>query len=167
VTHPGAAVTIHKVNTDGREIWRWQGVVHRRDATSIQVEARFNAPQVDRFGLAFRRGDRILETYFTDRWYNVFAVYDADTPVFKGWYCNVSRPARLQDSEVTWVDLALDVVVLPDGRAAVLDEEEFAALPLSDDERRAARQAVEELLRNAEDGSGPFPSVREGPLRTT
>jgi hypothetical protein len=160
-------VTIHKFDTAGREMLRWQAVVRRAEATSIQVEARFTAAQVDRFGLAFRRGDRLLETYFTDRWYNIFAVYDGDTPALKGWYCNVSRPARLQDGEVTWVDLALDVVVLPDGRTAVLDEEEFADLPLSDDERLDARQAVEELLRNAEDGSGLFPSVRQGPARTT
>lgn len=164
---PGDTVTIHKFDTAGREMLRWQAIVRRTEATSIQVEARFNAPEVDRAGLAFRRGDRLLETYFTDRWYNIFAVYDADTPALKGWYCNVSRPARLESGEISWVDLALDVVVLPDGRTAVLDEEEFADLPLSDDERLDARQAVEELLRNAEDGSGLFPSVREGPARTT
>jgi hypothetical protein len=162
VSLPGDTVTIHKFDTAGREMLRWHAVVRRAETTSIQVEARFNAPEVDRAGLAFRRGDRLLETYFTDRCYNIFAVYDADTPALKGWYCNVSRPARLQDSEVTWVDLALDVIVLPDGRTAVLDEEEFAALRIPEDDRRAARQAVDELLRAARAGSGPFASTEGG-----
>ena len=79
--------------------------------------------------------------------------------VFKGWYCNVSRPARWLKDEIEWVDLELDVVVRPDGRSAVLDEDEFAALVIAEDERVAARAAVDELLRYAQDRTGPFASA--------
>jgi hypothetical protein len=156
VNRPGDTVTIRKLDAAGREVWRWQATVRRVDSHSVQVEARFNAPEVDRFGLAFRRDDRLLETYFSDRWYNVFAVHDRDKGSFKGWYCNICRPAILADGEIRWEDLALDVVVLPDRRSAVLDEEEMTALPLAESERQKAWQAVQELLGLARDGTGPF-----------
>jgi hypothetical protein len=119
VNQPGDEVTVRKMDPAGGEKWRWRAVVRHATSSSLQVEARFNAPEVDRFGIEFRRGDRILESYFADRWYNIFAVYGADTGVFKGWYCNISRPADLKDGRVDWVDLELDVVVLPDHRSAV------------------------------------------------
>lgn len=158
MNRPGDSVTIRKCDAAGREVWRWQAAVRRADAHSLEVEARFNAPEVDRFGLAFRRNDRLVETYFTDRWYNIFAVHDASTGAFKGWYCNICRPASLRDGEVRWEDLALDVVVLPDRRSAVLDEEDMRALPLPDDERQTARRTADELLRHARDRTGPFAS---------
>lgn len=153
---PGDEVTVRKLDPAGGEKWRWKAVVHQATATSVVVEARYNAGDADRFGLPFRGGDRLLESYFADRWYNVFAVFAADTGDFKGWYCNVSRPAQWLDGEITWVDLELDVVVHRDGRSAVLDEDEFAALDLEEGERLAARAAVDELLRHAQDRTGPF-----------
>ncbi|HLE23749.1 MAG TPA: DUF402 domain-containing protein [Anaerolineales bacterium] len=158
MNQPGDEVTVRKLDAAGREKWSWHAVVRTATATSLHVEARFNAPEAERFGLEFRRGDRILESYFADRWYNIFAVYGAAQGDFKGWYCNISRPAHLEDGEVIWVDLELDVVVRPDHRSAVLDEEEFAGLLISENERVAARRAVDELLRHARAASGPFAS---------
>jgi protein associated with RNAse G/E len=98
----------------------------------------------------FKRGDRLVETFYSDRWYNVFAVYDRDDGALKGWYCNVTRPATITDTAVSSDDLALDVWVSPDGAVTVLDEEEFAALELSDADRAMALDAVQQLLRLAE-----------------
>jgi len=162
VNQPGDEVTVRKLDAAGGEKWRWRAVVRHATSSSVHVEARFNAPEVNRFGIEFRLGDRILESYFADRWYNIFAVYGSDTGVFKGWYCNISRPADLKDGEVDWVDLELDVVVRPDHQSAVLDEEEFAALLIPEDDRLAARQAVDELLRSARAASGPFAPTEEG-----
>ena len=53
-------------------------------------------------------------------------------------------------------DLALDLVVYPDGRSRVLDEDEFAALPLSAEERSRARRALEELQELCRRREGPF-----------
>jgi hypothetical protein len=41
--------------------------------------------------------------------------------------------------------LALDLLVFPDGRQIVLDEDEFNALPLSEAERQSALAALAEL----------------------
>ena len=46
---------------------------------------------------------------------------------------------------LSYVDLALDLLVFPDGSQLVLDEDEFAALNLSPSEQAAARQALAEL----------------------
>jgi hypothetical protein len=162
VNRPGDEVTVRKLDPIGGEKWRWRAVVRQVSATSIVVEARYNAGDADRFGLEFRGGDRLLESYFADRWYNVFALFAANTGVFKGWYCNVSRPAQWMDSEIQWVDLELDIVVRPDGHSAVLDEDEFSALVISEDERVAARAAVDELVRHAHERTGPFASAEPG-----
>jgi hypothetical protein len=162
VNQPGDEVTVRKMGAAGGEKWRWRAVVRQVSATSMLLEARYNAGDADRFGLEFRGGDRLLESYFADRWYNVFALFAASTEDFKGWYCNISRPARWMDSEVQWVDLELDVVVRPDGQTAVLDEDEFSALVIAEDERMAALAAVDELLRHAQDRTGPFASPKPG-----
>ena len=156
MTQPGDQVTIHKCDSAGSEVWRWPATVVRVDPPSLQVQAHYNAQEVDRFGLSFRTGDRFLETYFADRWYNIFAVYDVDTQALKGWYCNVSRPARLQDGDVYWEDLGLDIVVLPDATIHVLDQDEFERLDLTESDRATALSSLEELRHLAQDRAGPF-----------
>jgi hypothetical protein len=47
-----------------------------------------------------------------------------------GWYCNIVRPAHITGEHVSTDDLALDLFVAPDGAVTVLDEDEFATLPL-------------------------------------
>jgi len=94
-----------------------------------------------------KKGDRFVETYYTDRWYNIFEVYDRDDGKLKGWYCNVGRPAVLTDGAVAYVDLALDLWVSADGKQTVLDEGEFEELALGDPEREKAFTALAELQR--------------------
>lgn len=45
-----------------------------------------------------------------------------------GLYCNVADRLRLQETSVSWRDLVVDVLILPDGSGRILDEDE---LPLS------------------------------------
>ena len=149
---------IRKLDLNGRETFRYPA--HRvlsRTATSITVEAFFT--RSDRLELGyttFERGDRFVEHFYADRWYNVFEVRAAGRDSLRGWYCNIARPARLSADEVAQVDLALDVWVNPDGSSLVLDEDEFAALTLPPEEVAAARAAVDEILSLAASRSGPF-----------
>jgi protein associated with RNAse G/E len=165
VTAPGQRITIHKCDATGGEVRRWSALVLHSDHTLLRVEAHYDANEVDRFGLFFRKGDLLHETYFADRWYNVFAVYDVETEVLKGWYCNISRPARFLDGDVYWEDLGLDVVVLPDRRSGVLDEDEFNELRLTAQERRQARQAAAEIVRCARSGAWPPAALDPNPSR--
>jgi predicted RNA-binding protein associated with RNAse of E/G family len=54
------------------------------------------------------------------------------------------------------VDLALDLWIAPDGSALVLDEDEFATLPLAPEEKATARAALDELRALAAAHAGPF-----------
>jgi len=59
-------------------------------------------------------------------------------------------------------DLCLDVFVYPDGRTLTLDEEEFLALDLSEQERRTARKAAQEIQEMARLRLPPFDEISSG-----
>ena len=149
-------ITIHKLDASGREVWAYPTRLLARGRSWVRVEGIFDRNDVDLHDWVVRRGDRMVELFFDDRWYNVFAVHDGSIGGLKGWYCNITRPARLQPADVYAEDLALDLVVYPDGRSRVLDEDEFAALRLSAEERSRARRALEELQELCRRREGPF-----------
>jgi len=150
------AITVYKLDHAGCEVWQYPGRVLARDAGSIRLEGFYNREDTVVSYAVFKRGDRIIETFYSDRWYNVFAVYDRDDGVLKGWYCNITRPATITNTAVSSDDLALDVWVSPAGDVTVLDEDEFAALPLPPADRAAAREALAHLLALA--GRGELPA---------
>lgn len=90
-------------------------------------------------------GDRFVETYYTNRWYNMFEIHAREDDHLRGWYCNISHPAEIDGNTLSYIDLALDLLVFPDGRQVVLDEDEFADLEISPKIRGQARQALTEL----------------------
>ena len=95
--------------------------------------------------IALNKGDRFLETYYDDRWFNIFEIRDKQDDSLKGWYCNVAAPAIIRPGEITFRDFALDLLVYPDGRQLVLDEDEFAELDCAPDERRQALEGLVQL----------------------
>jgi len=149
-------VVVHKLDDKGLEVFRYSAIVLRRMETGVVLEAIFEMDDRDFHGLTFRRGDRFVETHYTDRWYNVLAIYDVDSGDLKGWYCNISRPAIIDDVTVTAEDLALDLVILPDGSQFVLDEDEYADLDLGSADQSEVLAALKELQRYAETLRGPF-----------
>jgi len=92
-----------------------------------------------------KRADRFVETFYSDRWYNVFEIYDRDDDRFKGWYCNIGYPAILEKDTISYIDLALDLWVASDGTQTVLDEDEFLELSVDMTDRSQAILALEEL----------------------
>ncbi len=138
-------VVVIKRNLAGAETWRYTGRVLAHGAGWVRLEAFFNRADLPFHGLVLRRGDRFVETFYNDRGYNIFEMHAREDDTLKGWYCNVARPAELGEAVVSYVDLALDLLVFPDGRQLVLDEDEFAALELSPVDAAAARQALREL----------------------
>ncbi|MDD2695840.1 MAG: DUF402 domain-containing protein [Anaerolineales bacterium] len=139
------AITVIKRDISGREIWRYSGEVLERGRTRLVLQAVFDREDMSLHGMPLRKGDRFVETYYTDRWYNIYAIHSRDDGHLRGWYCNVCRPARIEDQRLSYDDLALDLLVFPDGRQVVLDEGEFEALELDAETRRCARLALAEL----------------------
>ena len=138
-------VLVLKCNLAGEETWRYEGQVLVIMPNRVLLEARFNRFDLPFHGIVLRENDRFVELYFSDRWYNFFEVHDRDDDRIKCWYCNVCKPAVLADGVISYVDLALDLLVYPDGRMLVLDEDEFAALKLDNATREKAREALGEL----------------------
>ena len=139
------AIKVLKRNLKDEIAWQYEGQVLRREPNVVVLEAFFNRPDMPFMDVTLKENDRFVERYYTDRWYNIFEIYDRDDGKRKGWYCNVCRPAVLTDGAVSYVDLALDLWVSADGKQTVLDEDEFNDLLLSDSERGKALDALAEL----------------------
>ncbi len=148
-------IKVQKKNPAGEVTYEYEGVVLNRDETSVKLEALFDRADMPFMDVVFKMGDRFVEYYFTDRWYNIFVIHERATDKVKGWYCNVGKPATLEDGTVSYVDLALDLWVSADGRQTVLDEDEFEALKLDEELRAGALQGLEELKQLFLNGKPP------------
>ena len=128
-----SGMKVLKKNLNDEVTWQYEGMVLSRDENAITLEALFNRDDLPFMDIVLKRNDRFVETFYSDRWYNIFEIYDRDDDHFKGWYCNIGKPAVIEDDFVSYVDLALDLWVSANGVQAVLDEDELDALNLDDD----------------------------------
>ena len=138
-------IKVQKKDPAGKVLIEYEGHELRRDENSITLEALFTREDMPFMGVTFKKGDRFVEYYYSDRWYNIFVIYDRDDGKIKGWYCNIGKPAVIEDHVVSYVDLALDLWVATDGKQTVLDQDEFEVLELNDELRRGALRGLEEL----------------------
>ncbi|MGF1507126.1 MAG: DUF402 domain-containing protein [Anaerolineae bacterium] len=156
-------ITVIKRDHAGDEVWRYEGKVLERGPSHIVIEAIFGRPDRPMGYATFRQGDRLIETFHSDRWYNVFEIHDVDDDRIKGWYCNLTRPALITDEVIDSEDLALDVFVTPEGMVLIQDEAEYAALGLPQEERIAVMAAVEAIRRLVAARLPPFDQVVSSP----
>ncbi|MEU3900560.1 DUF402 domain-containing protein [Streptomyces sp. NPDC045251] len=137
----------------GRTKIRYTGVLLHDDGTRLAVRCPWAGAGVRDFGFVrFEPGDVFTEYYWRDRWYAVKEVRTAAGEV-KGWYCDITRPAVFDSTELVVEDLDLDLWRSADGTdVRRLDEDEFArsGLPERDPESAAAAvAALDELERLA------------------
>jgi predicted RNA-binding protein associated with RNAse of E/G family len=126
----GKPLIIVKLDPDGCEVTRYPGVVI--DAGEpipwVAVQAKWVSRDYDLSGLLFIAGDILHEFFSPVDWFNVFSVF-APEGELRGWYANVTYPARLdaksEPAMLFWHDLYIDVVGLPDRRLVVRDEDEL------------------------------------------
>lgn len=137
--------TVIKLDIQGQETWRYSGQVLHRGLDQILLEAYFDREDRTFYDMPLRKGDRFIETYYSDRWYNVYEIHARDDDHLRGWYCNIGYPAKIEKDSLSYVDLALDLLVFPDGKQIILDDDEFAELPLSPNDRAQALDAMTEL----------------------
>lgn len=138
-------IKVQKKDLADEVLYEYEGDELRRDDKTIVLEASFTRDDMPFMDVTFKKGDRFVEYYYSDRWYNIFAVYDRDDGHLKGWYCNIGKPAVIEDEIVSYVDLALDLWVSANGKQTVLDEDEFETLGLSDESKRGALAALADL----------------------
>ncbi len=140
-------VTVFKQNHLGEPVFSWESELLAESPTYRQVRAGFSgadAVPVDKVTL--RKGDLFLESYYTDRWYNLFEVHEGLSDQVKCWYINLSFPAQFSEGSIIWQDLALDLLVYPSGEYRLLDEDEFDELTLEPEVRARCWDTVQEIL---------------------
>ena len=140
-------ITIIKNNHLGHEVWRYDGKVIKQTPEAILIEAFFNRPDLPFHEIVLKEGDRFIELYPFTKWFNIYQVHDREDGTLKAWYCNVTRPVRMADGIIAYDDLALDLLVYPDRRQLVLDEDEFLDLHLDEVEKIQARNGLQELQK--------------------
>ncbi len=138
-------VRVLKLDLEGKVTWQYDGRVVNRLPAAVVLEAFFNRPDMPFQDVVFKEHDRFVETYYTDRWYNIYEIYDRDSGKLKGWYCNISRPAVFGPATVSYVDLALDLWVSLNGEQTVLDRDEFEKLHLGPGDRASALAGLAQL----------------------
>jgi hypothetical protein len=144
-----------KMNLAGEVTWQYEGAVLRRDETSVTIEAFFNRDDLPFQDIVLKRDDRFIETFYSDKWYNIFEIHDRDDGRLKGWYCNISKPAVIEEDAVSYVDLALDLWVSANGKRTRLDEDELEELGLAEELKSKAMAGLHELERYFESKNPP------------
>jgi predicted RNA-binding protein associated with RNAse of E/G family len=139
-------ISVRKRDENGQVTWEYTGQILVRGENFVRLEARFNRADMPFQGILLKRDDRFVETFYTDRWYNIFEIHDRDDDTLKGWYCNIGRPAVWDAPDtISYEDLLLDLWVSQDGMQSVLDEPEFERAELDELTRAQALRALAEL----------------------
>ncbi len=153
-------VTIRKLDHRGRQVTSYPGQVIEWSEDVLVLRTTWSRAPMDLGFVVLESGDRWVEYFYPDRWYNVFEIHAGDGQL-KGWYCNITRPAVITADQVAAEDLALDLWVSPVGEIEVLDEDEFASLPISATERNAALSALSDLQSQVVRREPPFDQLDE------
>lgn len=154
-------LTVIKLSPLGEEKIRYPAEIRARTTHGVILDARWNHPRRDLGYALFEPGDHFREYFYSDRWFNIFAIATA-AGRRKGWYCNIAAPAQISSERVEQVDLLLDVWVAPDGRPLILDEDEFAAATtITAAQRQGALQGLHDLLALLAARHEPFAELAE------
>jgi protein associated with RNAse G/E len=153
------AVTVRSLKHDGRVHRSWEARVRRLEGSLVVLEASFAEEVRHEILGTIEAGTHSLEFFWSDRWYSVFRFGERDGRL-RCFYCNVNTPARLEGDTLSFVDLDVDLLVLPDFSFRVLDEDEFeenARLYGYTEELRArVRDSLDEIIRLVEARRFPF-----------
>lgn len=154
-------IEIVKFSPSGKPLVRYTGTTIPSPDGWVAARAEWVHGDMDLGYLTFLNGDSLYEYFSLERPYNAFALFRADGE-FAGWYCNVTRPTSVCGGEIHWHDLYLDVIVYPDSRTLVLDEDELEEAEL--DTRDPALHAMilegrDELLRMIQNNTYPFSEI--------
>ena len=154
-------ITVIKQNENGVETWRYDATLLLRENNTVILEAYFNRDDSMLFDVVIKRNDRFIEAFFSDRWYNIFEIRDRESSILKGWYCDICKPAVITENQISYIDLALDLWVYPDGRQEVLDEDIFNQLDISANIRQSAVNSLQDLKENFFEIIEQLPKVQE------
>lgn len=146
---PSNEITVVVFKHDGSEYRRWRGRLVEQDVPLLVLHAEFEVDVSHPLLGEIKRGTRLIEYYWLDRWYNVFRFLE-DNGGTRLYYCNVNKPPAFDGQTLSYIDLDIDLIVRPDYSYEVQDLEEFelnsAKYGYSDEEKANASSAVNGLI---------------------
>ncbi|MBO0998636.1 DUF402 domain-containing protein [Bacillus sp. SD075] len=89
-------------------------------------------------------GSYTIAYYWKDRPYNLYIWRDNEGN-YLGSYLNIVRNTYMADTLISFEDLIIDILVLPDGSRFILDEDELP-VPIEQFESGSVKQALNFLL---------------------
>jgi predicted RNA-binding protein associated with RNAse of E/G family len=136
-----------KRRLDG-SVARFQCSLVLRDGDHVVLRYDFTGKGGEVAGVKLPSGTVTYAYYWCDRPYNVYHWLLPDHTT-AGYYFNLADQTVMGDDFVDWQDLTVDILITPDGRCQVLDEDELPA-----DLDPALRAKLEggkgEIVRNSE-----------------
>lgn len=154
-------IKIIKQDYLGRNVWEYSGNLLEIQENRIIIEAFFDRGETRVDQLYLQEGDKFIETYFLDKWFNIYEILVQQDGPIKAWYCNISFPAEFFGNTLVYRDLELDLLVYPDGRRKVLDMDDFISLPIDSQVRTAALEALNELQEIFASGNDIYSQTRK------
>ncbi|MHB1909027.1 MAG: DUF402 domain-containing protein [Nitrososphaerales archaeon] len=85
--------------------------------------------------------------YWKEKNYNIYHWKDINGTTLL-FYFNISKNTQILEDSVTWQDLIVDLVVYPDGKKVVLDQEEIPN-DMSKEDKLIVEKTLKEIFENA------------------
>ena len=121
----GANIGIEHVKPSWKVLYLGRATVEFLDETSIRLRRVFAKDGVyDGLGVKKEAGDVALTEASLGEWYFQTKYYSRDGR-YKGCYVNFSTPVELYPHCIRYVDLEVDLCLLPDGTLRTVDEEKL------------------------------------------
>ena len=140
-------ITVKAFRWDGSLKYSWPGELMLAEEDLIVVKGSFTKEHKTPYH-HFLPGDKTMEYYPLDAWYNVCEIYGKEDTV-QGIYCNLAAPPEREGPVLTFVDLVLDLYVFADGEKVLLNEKEFETFKKEQLPKDIAKEALdswEEML---------------------
>lgn len=155
-------VTVESRKYDGRLHRSWRARLVRREGPLIVLEGTFEEEVSHALLGRICAGTRSVEFYWEDRWYSVFR-FQEPSGALRNFYCNVNHPPSFDGRVLSFTDLDIDILVMPDFTTRVLDAEEFeenaARFNYPVEVRDRVGLALDQLTRLIESRQFPFDDV--------
>jgi hypothetical protein len=121
----GANIGIEHVKPSGIVLYLGKATIESLDETSIRLRRVFAKEGVyDGLGVRKEAGDVALTELSLGEWYFQTKYYSKDG-AYKGCYVNFNTPVELYPHCIRYVDLEVDICLLPDGTLRTVDEEKL------------------------------------------
>ena len=121
----GSTIRIEHVKLSGKILSLGMGIIEEFDDGNLRFRRIFRKPGVYD-GLETRKepGDTAVTDLKVGDWF-LKTSYFSEKGEYKGTYVNLNTPVELYPRKLRYVDLEVDVCVLPNGTTKILDEEKL------------------------------------------